>query len=227
LNRNIDNAEILPDNKILIVTGGFTDEKFLASLVLKERYSLIIAADKGLVVLDRLKILPDMILGDFDSAGTDIINKYRSKSVPVMTYPSQKDKTDTELAFEWALEQNPSVIDLAGATGSRLDHTMANINLLLAALRKNVDAKILDPGNKIYLKAGNFVIKKDRQHGDFVSLLPFTYQVKGLKLRGFKYPLDGLTLTAGSSLGISNEIVEEEGRVEFDEGILLVFETKD
>jgi len=227
LNRNIDNAEILPDNKILIVTGGFTDEKFLASLVLKERYSLIIAADKGLVVLDRLKILPDMILGDFDSAGTDIINKYRSKSVPVMTYPSQKDKTDTELAFEWALEQNPSVIDLAGATGSRLDHTLANINLLLAALRKNVDAKILDPGNKIYLKAGNFVIKKDRQHGDFVSLLPFTYQVKGLKLRGFKYPLDGITLTAGSSLGISNEIVEEEGRVEFDEGILLVFETKD
>ena len=227
MNRNIDNAEILPDNKILIVTGGFTDEKFLASLVLKERYSLIIAADKGLVVLDRLKILPDMILGDFDSAGTDIINKYRSKSVPVMTYPSQKDKTDTELAFEWALEQNPSVIDLAGATGSRLDHTMANINLLLAALRKNVDAKILDPGNKIYLKAGNFVIKKDRQHGDFVSLLPFTYQVKGLKLRGFKYPLDGITLTAGSSLGISNEIVEEEGRVEFDEGILLVFETKD
>ena len=227
MNRNIDNAEILPDNKILIVTGGFTDEKFLASLVLKERYSLIIAADKGLVVLDRLKILPDMILGDFDSAGTDIINKYRSKSVPVMTYPSQKDKTDTELAFEWALEQNPSVIDLAGATGSRLDHTMANIYLLLAALRKNVDAKILDPGNKIYLKAGNFVIKKDRQHGDFVSLLPFTYQVKGLKLRGFKYPLDGITLTAGSSLGISNEIVEEEGRVEFDEGILLVFETKD
>lgn len=227
MNRNIDNAEILPDNKILIVTGGFTDEKFLASLVLKERYSLIIAADKGLVVLDRLKILPDMILGDFDSAGTDIINKYRSKSVPVMTYPSQKDKTDTELAFEWALEQNPSVIDLAGATGSRLDHTLANINLLLAALRKNVDAKILDPGNKIYLKAGNFVIKKDRQHGDFVSLLPFTYQVKGLKLRGFKYPLDGITLTAGSSLGISNEIVEEEGRVEFDEGILLVFETKD
>ena len=184
MNRNIDNAEILPDNKILIVTGGFTDEKFLASLVLKERYSLIIAADKGLVVLDRLKILPDMILGDFDSAGTDIINKYRSKSVPVMTYPSQKDKTDTELAFEWALEQNPAVIDLAGATGSRLDHTLANINLLLAALRKNVDAKILDPGNKIYLKAGNFVIKKDRQHGDFVSLLPFTYQVKGLKLRG-------------------------------------------
>lgn len=212
--------------KILIVTGGFIDGEFLNGLIEKEHYSLIIAADRGLLALDRLKILPDFILGDFDSAGTEILNKY-NKSVPVETFPSKKDKTDTELAFEWALEQNPSAIDLIGATGSRMDHTLANINLLSLALQKKVEARILDSNNKIYLKADSFIIRKDKQHGDYVSLIPFTSQVRGLTLTGFKYPLNGYTLTRGSSLGISNEIVEDEGRVDFDEGILMVFETRD
>ena len=214
-------------NKVLIVTGGSIEHDFLRSLILNEQYSVIIAADKGLLALDRLNILPDYILGDFDSAGSEILSKYREKSIPIMTFPSQKDMTDTELAFELALTKNPSVIDFAGATGTRLDHTLANVNLLYTALEKKIDAKIIDTNNKIYLKAENFVIKKDKQHGSFVSLLPFTYQVKGLKLRGFKYPLDGITLIKGSSLGISNEIADEEGIVEFDDGILTVFETRD
>lgn len=215
------------ERKILIVTGGHIDDNFLGSLVLTEKYSFIVAADRGLLALDKLNVLPDFILGDFDSAGTDILSKYRAKSIPILTFPSQKDKTDTELAFEWALSKNSSVIDLIGASGSRLDHTMANISLLSLALQNNVDANILDPNNKIYLKAKNFIIKKDKQYGDFISLLPFSGNVRGLKLSGFKYPLYGITLAKGSSLGISNEIVEDEGRIEFDEGILLVFETKD
>jgi len=219
--------KIIGNSKILIITGGFTDEKFLETLILREQYSLIVAADKGLSALDRLNIMPDFILGDFDSLGADILNKYRHRSVPMETYPSQKDKTDSQLAFEWALGQNPSVIDMIGATGNRLDHTMANIGLLYMALENKVDARIIDPNNKIYLKAKDFIIVKDRQHGNFVSLLPFTYQVRGLKMKGFKYPLYGITLTAGSSLCISNEIVEDEAKVEFEEGILIVFETRD
>jgi len=214
-------------NKVLIVTGGSIEHDFLRSLILNEQYSVIIAADKGLLALDRLNILPDYILGDFDSAGSEILSKYREKSIPIMTFPSQKDMTDTELAFELALTKKPSVIYFAGATGTRLDHTLANINLLYVALEKKIDAKIIDANNKIYLKAENFVIKKDKQYGNFVSLLPFTYQVKGLKLRGFKYPLDGIILKKGSSLGISNEITDKEGIVEFDDGILTVFETRD
>lgn len=214
-------------SKILIITGGFIDEEFLKSLVLKEKYSMIFAADRGLLAADNLKILPDFILGDFDSVMPDILDKYRNKSIPIKTFPSMKDKSDTQIAFEWALKHNPSDIDMVGATGSRMDHTMANIELLLMALQKKVNARILDSYNRIYLKADNFVIKKDKQHGDFISLLPFTHQVKGLKLQGFKYPLDGITLTTGSSLGISNEIVDDEGKVEFEKGILLVIETKD
>jgi thiamine pyrophosphokinase len=138
-----------------------------------------------------------------------------------------KDKTDTHIALEMAFTHNPSVIDLVGATGSRMDHTIANMDLLLLALNRGIHARIFDSNNKIYLMNKSFIINKNSQYGDFISLISFSFQVKGLSLHGFKYPLNGITLTAGSSLGISNELIADEGRVEFDEGILAVFESRD
>lgn len=214
-------------NKILIITGGYIDEDFLKSLILKEKYTMFIAADRGLLAADRLGIPLDYILGDFDSVPLDLLSKYKSKSIPIKSYPSMKDKTDTQIAFEMALSHNPMLIDMVGATGTRMDHTLSNIDLLMIALKEEVDARILDVNNCIYLKRKDFVIKKEKQHGDYISLLAFSYQVKGLSLDGFKYPLDGIILSGTSSLGISNELVEDEGRVEFEEGILAVFETKD
>lgn len=215
------------NKKILIVTGGYLEEEFLQTLLSKEKYSIIIAADRGLLALDILSIKPDYILGDFDSVPLDVLAKYKGKTIPIDIYPSMKDKTDTHIAFEKALSLNPSIIDLVGATGSRMDHTISNIDLLMLALNQGVSARILDSNNKIYLKKDSFSIYKEGQHGDFISLLSFSFQVNGLKLHGFRYPLDGITLEAGSSLGVSNELVSEEGRVEFDDGVLLVLETKD
>ena len=215
------------EKKILIITGGKTDDSFIRDLVEQEQYSFILAADHGLVVADELKLPLNYIVGDFDSVPEAILSQYREKDIPIETFPREKDKTDTQLAIELALEQRPTSIDIVGATGTRLDHTLANIHLLLLPLQKNIDAFIIDPNNKIYLKRKSFTIKKNKQVGNYVSLLPFTEEVKGLSLRGFRYPLDGIRLFSGSSLGISNEIVEEEARVEFDSGILLVMETRD
>ena len=215
------------NEKILIITGGYIEEAFLEHLLINEEYSLIIASDRGLLTADRLNIKPDYIIGDFDSVPPLLLSEYKTKGIPIQTFPRIKDMTDTSIAFDMALKYNPLSIDLVGATGSRMDHTLANMDLLLLALNQGVSARILDGNNYIYLKKESFSIKKKSQHGDFISLLPFSYQVEGLKLYGFKYPLNGITLTRGSSLGISNELVTEEGRVEFEEGILAVFETKD
>lgn len=215
------------DIRILIITGGHIDEEFLRSLLDKEMYSLIIAVDRGLLMADRANVQPDYIVGDFDSVPMNLLNEYKTKGIPIETFPRMKDKTDTHIALEMALTHNPSMVDLVGATGSRMDHTISNMDLLLLALDQGICARILDTNNKIYLMRDSFVINRNNQHGDFISLLPFSFRVKGLKLNGFKYPLNGITLTAGSSLGISNELISEEGRVEFDEGILAVFETKD
>jgi thiamine pyrophosphokinase len=218
---------IKKENKILIITGGRTEEEFLSKLLKTENFTLIIAADSGLVLADRLKIMPDYIVGDFDSVPEAVLDRYRNQSTPIKTFPKEKDKTDTQIAIELALKLTPSSVTIVGATGSRMDHTLANIHLLLLFLQNKVEAFIIDQNNKLYLKQESFFIEKSAQYGNYVSLLPFGEAIKGLTLKGFYYPLDNVILSAGSSLGISNEIVEDIARVEFREGIVLVMETRD
>ena len=213
--------------KVLIITGGQIDEAWLKERVSSQVYSRIIAADHGLLACDRLELSPDCIVGDFDSVPEEVLNKYRKTSIPIKTFPREKDKTDTQIAIELALSFHPVSIELIGATGSRFDHTLANVHLLLAPLQMGVEAYILNGNNKIYLKIDGFMIQNKEQYGEYVSVLPFSDKVEGLTLRGFKYPLDSITLKAGSSLGISNEITEKVAEVEFSKGILLVVESRD
>lgn len=214
-------------NKILIITGGDIDNIFLKEHMLKENYSLIIVADSGLEAVDRLGIKVDHIVGDFDSVSQDLLEKYNKTSVEIHRFSKEKDKTDTEIAIDLALMQDPARIDIIGAIGSRVDHTVANINLLLLPLGKGIEANILDANNKIYLKDKGFTIDKASQFGKYISLIAFFGPVEDLILKGFKYLLDGIKLDFASSLGISNEIVDERAIVEFSRGILLVVEALD
>ena len=70
-------------------------------------------------------------------------------------------------------------------------------------------------------------ISRKEQYGDYISLLPFTPQVTGITLTGMKYPLTDYTMVCYTTIGISNEIVAEEGKISLKDGILLMFETKD
>ena len=215
------------ENNVLIITGGHIEVAFLHKFLERERFSTIIAVDHGLVAVDTLGITPDYIVGDFDSVPEELLTKYRNNATPIDTFPREKDKTDTQIAIELAMIQGASSIIIVGATGSRLDHMIANIHLLLLPLHNNIDSCILDGNNKVYLKQKSFCIERMKQHGDYVSLLPFSEEILGLTLIGFKYPLDRIRLTSGSSLGISNEIIDEFARVEFTSGTLLVIEAKD
>lgn len=213
--------------KVLIITGGNIDETFLGELVELNQYSEIIAADHGLIAGDHLNLPLDFIVGDFDSVPKEIIERYKRNNVPTITFPIEKDKTDTELAIELAIAHHANSIDIVGASGSRLDHTLANMNLLTIPLDKGIEAYIIDANNKFYLKKENFAIQKTNQYGDYISFLPFHGDVKGLSLRGFKYPLDNVILSPGESLCISNELIDDTGEVRLSQGTLMVFETKD
>ena len=215
------------DNKILIISGGMIEDAFLSDLIDRENYSMVIAADHGLNAADRLNIKLDFIVGDFDSVSEPILRKYQEISTPIKTFPTEKDKTDTQIAIELALMHNAGEIHIVGATGTRLDHVLANIHLLLLPMHLKIDTFLLDPYNKIYLKNKSFTIQKKNQFGEYISLLPFSDRVSGLTLTGFKYPLNHITYSTGSSLGISNEIKAEEALIQISEGILVVIESRD
>ncbi|NLK27719.1 MAG: thiamine diphosphokinase [Clostridiales bacterium] len=217
----------IKENRTLIITGGRIEDEFIKKILESNHYSMIIAVDRGLEVADRFGLPIDYIVGDFDSTSSFLLDKYREKQIPMKSFPVEKDKSDTHLAVELALNIGTDAIDLIGATGTRLDHTLANLHLLLIPLQNKTDAFILDSHNKIYLKQDSFTIDKNRQYGDYISFLPFHGDVHDLRLEGFKYPLPGILLTAGDSLCISNEIMDEQAIVSFTDGILAVFETRD
>ena len=222
-----DMNEKIENKKILIFTGGMIDLVWARKWLETKQFDYVIAADKGLLYADELNCKVDYILGDYDSVNKDLLEKYRGMNVEIITFPCEKDYTDTHLAIETAIEKGASQITILGATGSRMDHTMSNIQNMKMALHTQIPCYIINEFNKIYLADHSVVIKKSEQFGNYVSLIPLSESVTGLTLSGFYYPLKNALMYQGLSVGISNEIVEEEGTIEFDDGILIVFETKD
>lgn len=216
------------ENDILIVSGGRIEDAFVLELLKKNKYQTMIACDSGMEFFWRNKICPDLILGDFDSADSCVADAFRARGdVRLEQFPSEKDWTDTELALRRALELSPGRIDLVGATGTRLDHVLGNLQLLALGLEFGVPIFLLDAHNRVRLIDRPLIMVRSEQYGKFVSLIPHGGAVFGLTLKGMKYPLDGATLTPDVSLGISNEIVDEEAQIIFTTGRLFVFETKD
>lgn len=211
----------------IIISGGNINIEFLKEFLNKSYYDNIIAVDKGLESLYALNILPNHIVGDFDSVNKNIIDFYNDKTATIHKYNSQKDYTDTDIALKLAIELNSTTISIVGATGTRLDHTLANIHIMLQTLNKNINCSLLDKNNKIYLINTNTTIKKSLVYGNYISLIPLTTTVTGITLKGFKYPLENYTLEIGKSLGVSNEIVDDVATIELTNGCLIVIESKD
>lgn len=217
----------MASNRILILTGGNIDVVFLTQWLKNNCYDKVIAVDRGLMAGNAMGLEMDYIVGDFDSVSEDVLNQYINTDSNIIRHKPEKDQSDSQLAMELAIGLNPSSIDLIGATGTRLDHGMANIQLLLLPLELDIPTYIIDTNNRIYLMQRDFVIQKEQQYGSFLSFLPLLGPVKGLKLEGVKYPLDGVELIPGSSLCISNEIMDDKAIIKIEDGVLLVFESKD
>ena len=188
----------------------------------------IIAGDRGLEALYQLKIVPNHIVGDFDSVSPKILEFYKNQSQIIFhTYHPEKDNTDTDIALKLAISLKSSEITIMGALGRRMDHAIANIHILKDALETNIPCQILDEHNRIYLINKEITLEKNRVYGKYISLIPLTSEVKDLTLTGFKYPLNNYDLPIGTSLGVSNEIVENIAQIKMKKGILIVIESKD
>ena len=214
--------------KVVIISGGHIDDVFAGEWLKDNKYDLLIAADSGMNFLYRNSIVPDVIAGDFDSAdAASFENISKNGNVEILRLNPMKDDTNTEFVIREAIRRGATDITLLGATGTRLDHVIGNVHLLGIGLQENVQIQLIDECNRIRMISGMFELKKEEQYGDFVSLLPIDGSVKGVTLKGFKYPLKNAVIPSFSSLGISNEIVEEIAFIEAREGVLLVIESKD
>ena len=131
------------------------------------------------------------------------------------------------LAIETAIHHGATEICILAATGTRLDHTFANMGLLMLCMQQGIPAELADSHNRIRMINHSLKLSKREQFGTYVSLIPYTQEVTGITLTGFRYPLTDATLTLGISRGVSNEIVEEVAEITLQTGCLFVIESKD
>lgn len=215
-------------NTVLICGGEINDEFSLVCLK-QIKPDCIIGVDKGLEFCYRNHVIPDWILGDFDSISKEVIDWYRKQQeIPIRQYKPEKDDTDTRLGMELALKLGSDKIFLLGATGERLDHYMGNLQSLLITARKEKEGWILDEQNAITVrKAGKICIHKEEQFGKYVSFFSMGDEVTGLSLTGFQYPLDGYTLKNSDGIAVSNQLLDDCGIIEFETGYLMMVLSKD
>ena len=214
----------------LIVTGGKLDLAFAQSFLEKEAFDKVIAVDAGLEAAEALGLVPDYIVGDFDTVKSDIIDWYRQMPFIVWEqHKPEKNETDTELARSRALTLGCDRIVFLGATGGRMDHMLGNLHALYACMQKGVEAWIVDRQNRIYLLDEGKTFCRSSLWGKYISFLPYTEKVRGITLTGFKYPLYKKDICQGEEVGlcISNELAEESAGLTFEEGILICIESCD
>lgn len=214
--------------KVLIVTGGHINDIFACDWINTHSYDSIIAADSGMNFLHRNQIIPNVIAGDFDSVSSESLDAFSNmQNVEMLRLNPIKDDTDTEFVIREAIRRGAKEITILGATGTRLDHVLGNMHLLGIGLKEQVNIQLVDTHNRIRMIEKECTLLKSEQFGDFVSLLPICGDVKGVTLRGMKYPLTDAIIPSFSSLGISNEIVEQTARICIKEGVLLLIESRD
>lgn len=211
------------NRRILIFSGGNLGPWALEEICEND---YLVGVDRGALLLLQHNLTPDYALGDFDSVTEAELGRIAEQSIGFSSYdPVEKDFTDTELAFNWALEQEPREIILMGVLGTRADHSLANLHLLVKGLKAGIPCRIIDFNNEICLIQDKAEISQGRfRH---VSLLPMTPTVKGITLEGFAYPLNEATLEMGDSIGISNIVKGEKGQIRLREGQLLVIKSID
>lgn len=211
-----------------VVSGGNLEEEFVLSILKSEETEFIIGVDRGLQFLYDHGIRPDYIVGDFDSVSEEIVDYFTDEqNVPARKFKPEKDASDTEIALQFCLDLRRRHIVIMGATGTRLDHVWANVQALQIALEDEADVRIIDSHNQIRLLSHDFVLKKEEAFGSYFSVFPLGGTVDDLSIRGAKYPLEHHTLSADSSLCVSNEIAEDQVEITFSYGTLVLMETRD
>lgn len=212
--------------RIVIVSGGSIDSDFFLEYLNKNNPDYIIGVDGGLNTLSKLNVQPDLVIGDFDSADKDVAYEYKNTPGAIILNP-QKDYTDTHMACMEAIKLKPLYVDIIGGTGSRIDHLSGNLGLLKLLLVEGIKGQILDTNNRITMIDKHFKICKKDLFGKYVSCIPFSDKVSGISISGFEYDLEDATMIKEYTIGISNELREEEGHIRVKEGYLLIMETKD
>jgi thiamine pyrophosphokinase len=211
--------------RAVIVAGGPAgDDAFVRAHCATA--DLLIAADAGALLLERLGIVPHLAVGDFDTAGPAIVARLADRGIPTETHPVAKDYTDTHLAIVIAIARGATDVVVLGALGGpRYDHMLATALGLAHPDFAAVRILLIDPLHTMLVLHPGESVTLHGTPGAYISLLALTGEVTGVSGVGLLYPLPG-TFRLGDNIGVSNELTTPDATVSVGgSGLLLVVQT--
>lgn len=204
-------------NRIIIITSYIEFPLDMHQIITFDDY--IICTDGGYDLAKAQGITPDLLMGDFDST-----KEILPDNIPIKKFNPEKDFTDLDLALKTAREMKADNVVILGGTGGRLDHSIANVQMLAEYTDSFSSLIMMDGMNKCFV-----LNQKQKKHIEipaekncYLSLLPLSEKCTGVTIRGVKYPLNDHTLIKGMSLGVSNEFREENAVLSVKDGTLLI-----
>ena len=204
--------------RILILAGGELHRDGGQAHLLEGPWEHVAAVDRGAAHALALGLRPSVLIGDMDSI--DPRDRLALASVPAILHPTDKDKTDTHLAVEWALSQGGREVVIGGGLGQRFDHSLANAQLLLVLQARGARGVVTDGRQAVYLLHSELELAAPA--GYVLSILPLASGCRGLTLRGLRWELTDHDLIPGETRTVSNEFLDGPARLALKEGAALV-----
>jgi len=211
-------AEDFQHPVVLICGGPAPDEKAIEYIPTP---STLIAVDSGLDHARSLQLKPDLLIGDLDSISTSGLQWAYQQEIEVKDFPRDKDKSDFELALDYARGVSNRLLAI-GSDSGRVDQLFGMIASLAStapyfeschALIGKTYCTFTSSGANIY-----------RKNGANVSVFAMGGIAEGVSLQGFRWGLSEATLLPGSSLGLSNELNEDIGIISVEKGTLVAIQ---
>lgn len=205
--------------KCIIIAPLYQGEE--AAWLKREPGDLLLCADGGYAAAVRHGLIPDLTIGDFDSMPEAAV------SGPRLTLPTHKDDTDMVVCLREARKRGYRSFRMAGCLGGRLDHTLANMQVLIDCALRGEEAWMCDAQNRVTaLAPGQYHFAANELAGRKLSLLAATERVGGITLRGTEWELTDAELTQRWPFGVSNE-VRADVTLSFTEGVLFLARSGD
>lgn len=177
--------------------------------------SFIVCCDSGLKHIEKLSVMPDLVVGDFDS------HDKPSFSVETIVLPREKDDTDTFFAVKEAVKRGFIAFTILGAVGNRLDHTLGNISILMYLNSLGLTARLIDDYSEMQVISDCIEISNSFS---FFSTVSIDGTARGVCIENAKFPLHNAVIEPIYQYGISNEVLPGKAstRVRLKEGKLLI-----
>ena len=204
----------------VVLANGFPPSRETIQRVLA-RASLFVCADGGANVARRYGLMPDAIVGDFDSVTAETLAHYRDVAI---VRNEDTEHTDAEKAIDWALARGPlDEVTLLGASAGRLDHVIGHI-ALLTRYRDRTRVVLEDDTARAWLGTG--AISIDEPAGTVVSFFAVGGPATGVTTENLRYALTDRTIEMGGQDSVSNVVVSAPAKIRAKTGDLLIIVVK-